>query len=282
MTTNTICSIVAALAVASLAASALACDRVYQASLSTLPPLQGWTFHGSAVANSSAASGTLTYGPTTSSGTTYWSADLSGGGMDFSLVTWSLTANVRLTNSTFGNVSGFRRGGFVLSLSDKAGRWIIADIGSGALGLRNDNNGTSDPQTNLNLGDGFHQVTLEAGPGGGRLLVDGNQIQTLPLAAGGGAVDAGFGDESILASAQLTEIKWVTLVPSVDTCPGDLNCDVLVDDQDFSIFVQAYNVLVCDDPAMPPSCPADFNNDGLVDDADFAIFVVAYNRLVCE
>ncbi|MGH7244763.1 MAG: hypothetical protein ACREJD_15225 [Phycisphaerales bacterium] len=29
------------------------------------------------------------------------------------------------------------------------------------------------------------------------------------------------------------------------------------------------------------TCPADLNLDGLVDDADFSIFVVAYNELLC-
>uniref|UniRef100_UPI0039784251 dockerin type I domain-containing protein n=1 Tax=Salmonella sp. SAL4432 TaxID=3159887 RepID=UPI0039784251 len=64
-------------------------------------------------------------------------------------------------------------------------------------------------------------------------------------------------------------------------CPGDLNNDALVDDADFVIFVNAYNILDCQDPAMPSGCPADLNQDGFVDDADFVIFVAAYNELIC-
>ncbi|MBS0190830.1 MAG: hypothetical protein U0573_02920 [Phycisphaerales bacterium] len=64
-------------------------------------------------------------------------------------------------------------------------------------------------------------------------------------------------------------------------CPADLNNDGQVDDADFSIFVVAYNLLDCADPAMPAGCPADLNRDGVVDDADFSIFVVAYNDLIC-
>ncbi|MBS0191025.1 MAG: NPCBM/NEW2 domain-containing protein [Phycisphaerales bacterium] len=64
-------------------------------------------------------------------------------------------------------------------------------------------------------------------------------------------------------------------------CPADLTGDRLVDDEDFSIFAYAYNLLDCADPAMPSNCPADLNRDGLVDDADFPLFVVPYNDLLC-
>lgn len=68
---------------------------------------------------------------------------------------------------------------------------------------------------------------------------------------------------------------------SVITCPGDLNADGFVNDEDFSLFAGAYNVLVCEDPAMPAWCPADLNGDDLVDDLDFQIFIVGYDQLVC-
>ena len=64
-------------------------------------------------------------------------------------------------------------------------------------------------------------------------------------------------------------------------CVGDLNNDGLVDDADFVIFADAYNILDCLDPSMPPACPADLNGDGFVDDSDFVLFVDAYNQLVC-
>ncbi|MBX3388065.1 MAG: hypothetical protein KF691_01275 [Phycisphaeraceae bacterium] len=67
----------------------------------------------------------------------------------------------------------------------------------------------------------------------------------------------------------------------VAPCPCDLNGDGFVDDDDFVIFLAAYNILDCLDPSMPARCPADFNGDSLVDDTDFVIFVAAYNELVC-
>ena len=66
-----------------------------------------------------------------------------------------------------------------------------------------------------------------------------------------------------------------------DPCPGDFNMDGQVDDADFIIFAQAYNILDCADPAMPSGCICDMNGDGFVDDADFVDFVFAYNNLVC-
>ena len=64
-------------------------------------------------------------------------------------------------------------------------------------------------------------------------------------------------------------------------CPGDLNSDGQVDDADFVLFVFAYDLLDCADPAMPAGCNADLNNDAVVDDADFVLFVIAYNELAC-
>ncbi|MFO0860050.1 MAG: DNRLRE domain-containing protein [Phycisphaerales bacterium] len=64
-------------------------------------------------------------------------------------------------------------------------------------------------------------------------------------------------------------------------CAGDLNNDQFVDDADFVIFAQGYDLLDCSDPAMPAGCPADLNHDGFIDDSDFVAFVAAYNELIC-
>lgn len=72
-----------------------------------------------------------------------------------------------------------------------------------------------------------------------------------------------------------------TLPASLLVCLADLDCSSLVDDADFVVFVGSYDVLDCQDAAMPSGCPSDFNGDGVVDDADFIFFVGAYNRLLC-
>lgn len=97
----------------------------------------------------------------------------------------------------------------------------------------------------------------------------------------------------VVSDVPLTSIRWTTSIGrSINTgydniligtaCPGDLNGDGLVDDQDFVVFVGAYNLLDCADPAMPVGCPADLNGDGFVDDADFVIFIAAYDKLLCD
>ena len=67
--------------------------------------------------------------------------------------------------------------------------------------------------------------------------------------------------------------------PFKSPCLGDLNLDGSVDDSDFSIFIVAYNELLC--PPQPADCVADLNADDLVDDGDFVYFVVAYDDLLC-
>ncbi len=78
-----------------------------------------------------------------------------------------------------------------------------------------------------------------------------------------------------------TTSSWAAAV-SVNTCPGDLDADGLVNDTDFAAFAATYDTMLCDDSAMPVGCLSDWNGDGVVDDRDFQIFVVAYGGMVCE
>jgi len=73
----------------------------------------------------------------------------------------------------------------------------------------------------------------------------------------------------------------VTNVVVAVGCPADLNGDGLVEDSDFVIFANSYDILDCSDPSMPAGCAADLNFDGFVDDADFVIFAAAYDQLLC-
>ncbi|MFO0860547.1 MAG: hypothetical protein U0570_08315 [Phycisphaerales bacterium] len=73
----------------------------------------------------------------------------------------------------------------------------------------------------------------------------------------------------------------VELSNAYATCRADLNNDRQIDDADFTVFVIAYDLLDCANPAMPPDCLADLNLDGFVDDGDFQIFVFGYDLLLC-
>jgi len=60
-------------------------------------------------------------------------------------------------------------------------------------------------------------------------------------------------------------------------CPADFNGDTFVDDADFVIFAEAYEIFT----VPPANAQADFNADGFVDDADFVDFATAYEAFVC-
>ncbi len=107
----------------------------------------------------------------------------------------------------------------------------------------------------------------------------GENGATLTLASVNGASDGVY---DCIVDAGLGACGGNATAPArVIVCRADLTCDAAVDDADFVVFAGAYNILVCDDPAMPTDCPADLNADAVVDDADFVLFAGAYNTLLC-
>jgi len=91
-------------------------------------------------------------------------------------------------------------------------------------------------------------------------------------------------DGSVIAAAginaEVGEFQTI-LIHLREPCPADLNSDRLVEDSDFVLFANAYDMLDCSDPSMPLRCPSDINRDGMVDDADFVLFASAYDALLC-
>ena len=61
------------------------------------------------------------------------------------------------------------------------------------------------------------------------------------------------------------------------TCPSDFNSDGFVDDTDFVLFAQAYDLFT----VPPAAAAADLNSDGFVDDTDFVLFAQAYDLFTC-
>ncbi|MBN8596788.1 MAG: hypothetical protein J0L78_03850 [Planctomycetes bacterium] len=119
-------------------------------------------------------------------------------------------------------------------------------------------------------------IPLDEGPQPSGAVVAGSRSRLMRI-FGFSFDDAGNFDVVITGSCGTT----ITPVANTHVCRPDLSCDGIVSDSDFPIFVDAYNILDCADPVMPPSCPADFNEDGFVDDADFVLFVQAYEVLFC-
>lgn len=73
----------------------------------------------------------------------------------------------------------------------------------------------------------------------------------------------------------------VSTTVTFKACKGDLNCDGSVDDDDFSLFITAYDLYGCTQAGMPTGCPADFVRNGFVDDDDFVQFIISYNLVTC-
>jgi len=80
---------------------------------------------------------------------------------------------------------------------------------------------------------------------------------------------------------QHVNLEAIIHVGVEDPCPSDLNVDAYVDGPDFVVFAAAYELLSCEDPAMPAGCPSDLNSDGFVDEPDFQMFALAYGELIC-
>lgn len=135
----------------------------------------------------------------------------------------------------------------------------------------------------LDAATDFRTYAVVSDPNGAQFFIDGMPAAYLFK----GATDSinqpyfAFGTDTRFTDPSATEWRYAKL-SLLAACPGDIDCDREVTDSDFVLFANQYELLVCDDPAMPVGCPADFNHDLVVDDADFLIFAVYYNTLVCD
>lgn len=93
--------------------------------------------------------------------------------------------------------------------------------------------------------------------------------------------DAGVFDCVVSRSCGVSLSTPCELIVAGLCCPADLTSDGVVDDADFCVFAQAYDIVMCESQAMPRSCPADLNADALVDDSDFLLFVIGYFEIGC-
>jgi hypothetical protein len=66
-----------------------------------------------------------------------------------------------------------------------------------------------------------------------------------------------------------------------DTCQGDFDLNLRVDDTDFVVFAAAYDIGSCGDPVITTTCPSDLNSDSVVDDRDFELFLASYQEVLC-
>ena len=116
-------------------------------------------------------------------------------------------------------------------------------------------------------------------------VAGGNALQTEPVAQSG-VLEPGI--YTLIVSARFEQSRCdhflgldaaynLEFTLTVPPCTGDLNDDLLVDDNDFVLFAQAYDLFT-----VPPADPfADLNGDQVVDDTDFVLFAQAYDLYVC-
>ena len=110
----------------------------------------------------------------------------------------------------------------------------------------------------------------------------GNVNSTAKLGAGRYVFTVTAGSSAGVCSPTNTNADLaadITATLAVLTCPADLNDDGFVDDTDFVLFAQAYDLFACD--AQTAYCAGDLEGDGFVDDTDFVFFAQAYDLFAC-
>ncbi len=134
------------------------------------------------------------------------------------------------------------------------------------------------------------RAEFAVGPG---LSIGGEHAVTVALPDIGPGADASIPDQTVQGDAIGKWSVGVTLLSdqlpasmasialAVASCPGDLNGDGLVDDEDFVLFADSYNLADCTSEDMSIGCPGDLNTDGFVNDADFTVFAAAYDQYYC-
>jgi len=99
-------------------------------------------------------------------------------------------------------------------------------------------------QTDLFGDDGCSSIVWTPDP-----ITPEVEINTVVLAV----VNLGPGQS--LQTQNSRTVLETALVCRAGGCVGDLNNDGVVDDSDFVLFAEAYNILDCFDPSMPAGCP---------------------------
>ncbi|MBX3380032.1 MAG: hypothetical protein KF805_08040 [Phycisphaeraceae bacterium] len=147
-----------------------------------------------------------------------------------------------------------------------------------------DPTGASSDRDNLCQFDGGNVVLTAAGGSGTTLRWFADSCAGTQIGTGNGLSIAAPSTTTTYyarweTSCGVSECASVTV--TVRSCPADFNCDGVVEDSDFVIFANSYDIFDCGDEAMINNCAADINGDGFVDDTDFVMFAGAYDAFVC-
>lgn len=208
-------SICAVGTVVGMLAGTAAADVTWSASSGTTPESVGWSYVGGTPP--AVSGGELSLGPTSYSGVSYYSFDLAPLALDPAQGI-ALEIDVRIDAATYGNQSGFLRGGFEMYYENEAGAYAIAEMGESAVALRTANAGLSSPSAAIDTTSMIRTYRLDVVGTSAALSVDGSPLLSTTF---GGATSLGtmyFGDVTVLGSstAGVTGVRIIA-VPSPAT-----------------------------------------------------------------
>jgi hypothetical protein len=256
-----------------LAASAnyaLADVVAWYASSNDTPAAVGWTLNNSSGAPIVPSPDSMLIGPSTFSGLANFSFDLTPLGP--AGVPVSLEVTARIQEATYGNMSGFLRGGYEMYLTDGLGRYVVAEIGPAAVALRTDNAGLASPTFAINTTDTFHTYLLTIDAGQATLSIDGQPVLSDSLSSAGALPDtASFGDGTILGSST-SRTRRAILSTGVPPCSGaDLVAPFgVLNFFDVAEFINRFNA---QDPSTDLAAPF-----GTYNFFDVSAYIALYNQ----
>ena len=195
-------------------------EEVYDASLGTLPEMQGWAkFDLGANPSPSVSGGALHQNATASSSVQSWTVQHSPISFD-SAGPVLLQAELRIVGSNYVLIDqNHWRSGYALAITDENDRHLIAGISSTGVRLTNSPSwGISLTSSNFYAFDttsSFHVYRLEVASGLARLLVDEALVLALPVGSEVPGTNwltstARFGDVSLHAGSE-GELRYVTM-----------------------------------------------------------------------
>ncbi len=173
-------------------------DVTWSADSGSTPESVGWAYVGGTAPGLSG--GELIIGPTSYSGVGYYVFDLDPLGLDPAQGI-ALEVDVRIDAATYGNQSGFLRGGFEMYYENELGGYTVAEMGESAVALRTANNGLGSPSASADTTAMIRTYRLEVQDVNATFSVDGTTLLTTTF---GGATSLGnvyFGDVTVLGSS---------------------------------------------------------------------------------
>lgn len=211
--------------------------------------------------------GAVLLGPTTNSGTHRWEQSLVPFSFDDGA---SISAEVKVTTSSYYQGSPWKRSGYYIALTDRFGRFAQLGISADRVLLSTADQNFSDQTFLFNSTGAFHHYSLSFAGGIAQVRIDGALVLSDTVGVTGGSTSvAQFGDLSILTNSK-THTALVIVEGIPDCSAGDLDCSGFVDGADLGILLSAWDT---------NACAADLDHNGFVDGADLGLLLANWGEV---